>query len=60
MTEEQLVIATEFLQVLVNLDDLVAGFVLTNGPLFVLDKTDQPGQRRFVRYEVWRSKLGRL
>jgi hypothetical protein len=48
MTEEQLVIATELVQELVDLVVLVPGFVLTNGPLFVLEKAGQPGQWRVL------------
>jgi hypothetical protein len=48
MTEEQLVIATEFVQELVELGVLVPGSVLTNGPLFVLEKAGQPGQWRVL------------
>jgi hypothetical protein len=48
MTEEQLVIATDFVQELVDLGVLVPVFVLTNGPLFVLKKAGQPGQWRVL------------
>jgi hypothetical protein len=58
MTEEQLVIATKFVQELVDLDVLVPGFVLTNGRLGK-SRTAWP-VARFVGYEIWRSKLGCL
>jgi hypothetical protein len=48
MTEEQLVIATEFVQELVDLGALVPGFGLTNGLSFVSEKAGQPGQRRVL------------
>jgi hypothetical protein len=48
MTEEQLVIAAAFVQELVDLGVLVPGFILTIGPLFVLEKANQPGQWRLL------------
>jgi hypothetical protein len=40
------VIAAEFAQELIDLGVLVLSFILTNGPLFVLEKAGQPGEWR--------------
>jgi hypothetical protein len=51
MEEEQIVIAEEFLDELVDLGVLVEvqpGAIVANGPLFCLDKPGQPGQWRIL------------